>query len=148
MNSCTGIASSRRRSAITDAISFCRFGANTRARLVSTLASKDAAAASIVANYSADVSPNLLSVWEQDPAQAPGRQTSSPWPDRIEIGSVAQNPDGSYAVAGNVIEVTSVEEANGGVADSYAMNLTVSNVNGSWLITNVESRGPGSAMPS
>lgn len=95
------------------------------------------AAAAIAANYGADVAPSLLAKWEANPANAPGRVTSSPWPARIEIGSVAKNPDGSYAVAGDVIEVTSVEAAQGGVNDSYPINLTVSDVNGAWLITDV-----------
>lgn len=106
-------------------------------QMVSISGTPDAASAAIAANYSADVAPSLLAKWEADPANAPGRVTSSPWPDRIEIGSVAQNPDGSYAVAGDVIEVTSVQAANGGVNDSYPITLTVSNVNGAWLITAV-----------
>ena len=108
----------------------------TKLQTVSISGPAATAAAAIAANYGSDVAPSLLASWEADPANAPGRVTSSPWPDRIEIGSVAQNPDGSYAVAGDVIEVTSAQ-AQGGVNDSYPINLTVSNVNGAWLITDV-----------
>jgi hypothetical protein len=122
----------------------------TKLQMVSISGPSDAAAAAIAANYGADVAPSLLAKWEADPGNAPGRVTSSPWPDRIEIGSVAKNPDGSYAVAGDVIEVTSVQKAQGGVNDTYPISLTVSNVNGAWLITDVTTGdvNPAAAGPT
>jgi hypothetical protein len=84
--------------------------------------------------YSSYVTPELLTQWEAAPTSSPGRLTSSPWPDRIDITSVTQNPDGSYMVSGNVAEITSVEETQGGVADTYPVVLTVENRDGQWLI--------------
>ena len=43
---------------------------------------------SMTDNYSEFVTPELLSKWESDPKNAPGRLVSSPWPDHIEILSV------------------------------------------------------------
>jgi len=110
----------------------------TRLQTVSLTASKENAAAAIAANYAADVSPALLASWEADPSTAPGRLTSSPWPDHINIQSVTKNQDGTYTVTGEVAEKTSVEEANGGVSDTYPITLMVRNVNGAWLITDVK----------
>jgi hypothetical protein len=97
-------------------------------------ASSTAIASAVAQYYGPYVAPELLAQWESAPTTSPGRLTSSPWPDRIEITSVAKNEDGSYSVVGNVIEVTSVEETEGGVADSYPVSFTVENQNGAWLI--------------
>jgi hypothetical protein len=57
-------------------------------------------------NYGQFVTNALLQQWRADPAHAPGRVTSSPWPDHIEIDSIT--PQGSgYSVSGRVIEMTS-----------------------------------------
>jgi hypothetical protein len=76
---------------------------------VPLMASSSAVASAIEQYYGPYVAPELLAQWESSPTTSPGRLTSSPWPDRIEITSTSQNEDGSYSVVGNVIEVTSVE---------------------------------------
>lgn len=107
------------------------FGA--RLQMVSLLAPD--AASQIEQDYSEFVAPELLQGWIADPASAPGRLTSSPWPDHIEINEVQlQGPD-QYLVAGVVIEVTSTEQMSGGVAALYPVQITLSNVGGNWLIT-------------
>ncbi len=55
--------------------------------------------------YAPYVAPTLLSVWQNDPSQAPGRHTSSPWPDRIEIVSIDVRR-GIYEVQGDIVEVS------------------------------------------
>lgn len=104
-----------------------------RLQIVSLLAPD--AADQIQEQYAAFVSEDLLAAWAADPSSAPGRLTSSPWPDRIEISAVELQPDGSYLVTGSVIEVTSAEEANGGVAAQYPVEITVSQVESQWFIT-------------
>ncbi len=104
-----------------------------RLQMVSLLAPD--ASSQIEQQYGDFVSPDLLQAWMADPSAAPGRLTSSPWPDRIEISEIqAQGPD-QYLVTGMVIEITSAEEINGGVAAQYPVQITVSNVDGIWLIT-------------
>ncbi|MFA5012979.1 MAG: hypothetical protein WC520_00225 [Candidatus Paceibacterota bacterium] len=104
-------------------------------QLVPLSGTKEIADTAMQENYSGLVSSELLSAWMADPANAPGRLTSSPWPDRIEISSVVKNANGSYAVAGNVIEITSVELENGGIAATYPVSITVSKINGNWVIS-------------
>lgn len=60
--------------------------------------------------YAPYVMQDLLTAWITNPEQAPGRATSSPWPDRIEITDIAEQGAG-YVVTGNVILMTSVEVA-------------------------------------
>ncbi len=94
-----------------------------------------AAAAQIQEQYRDFVSPELLQQWMADPSHAPGRLTSSPWPDRIEIIKIEQQGEGDYLVTGFVIEITSQEVTSGGVAAQYPVSLTVEKVAGIWLIT-------------
>lgn len=74
---------------------------------VSLLAPKEDVAEAMQMNYSPYVTPELLVRWENNPLNAPGRLTSSPWPDRIEITSIAKESDSRYHVEGTIIEVTS-----------------------------------------
>ena len=55
-------------------------------------------------NYGDYITPELLAKWQGDPQNAPGRMTSSPWPDRIEISNIERQPDGSYIANGKIIE--------------------------------------------
>jgi hypothetical protein len=97
--------------------------------------SKEIAAKAIQDTYAPFVSADLLADWEKDPPNAPGRLTASPWPDRIDIDSVAPDTDGSYTVQGKIIEITSAEIVNGGVADSYLVAMKLRKQNDKWVIT-------------
>lgn len=76
-------------------------------------------------NYGDYVSPALLAKWLNDPLNAPGRLTSSPWPDRIEILSIEPLSEYAYEVEGEIIEITSVEKASGGVAAKRPITFVV-----------------------
>jgi len=103
---------------------------------VSLLAPSDIVKKSMEENYSGLVSPELLEVWQNDPLNAPGRLTSSPWPDRIEVQSVEKIED-AYEVKGEIIEITSEEKVNGGIAAKRPITLVVKKVGNIWLIDNV-----------
>jgi len=77
----------------------------------------------------------LLTLWLRDPSQAPGRFVSSPWPDRIEIVSLAQEAPDRFRVTGFIVEVTSMELVSGGAANKVPVVLTIQKEQGRWLIT-------------
>ncbi|MGI6452361.1 MAG: PdaC/SigV domain-containing protein [Syntrophomonadaceae bacterium] len=112
------------------------FGQNLKS--VSLLASADILKNSIQENYSPYVSPELIAKWQQDPGNAPGRVTSSPWPERIDILGIDIQSDLKYEVRAEIIEVTSTELANGGYAAKQPITLTVEKINNNWLITSYE----------
>jgi hypothetical protein len=68
------------------------------------------AAKTIRETYVGLATPGLIDQWASDPAHAPGRQTSSPYPDHIEVSDVAMNAKGAV-VTGDVVESTSTGEA-------------------------------------
>ena len=84
-------------------------------------------------NYGSYVDAPLLASWKAAPTDAPGRLTSSPWPDRIEITSAQKNSDGTYTVSGEIIEMTSAGESG-----RVPVSLTLANQNGNWVITRFE----------
>lgn len=99
----------------------------------------------IASEYGAYAAPELLSAWQSGAKVPPGRETSSPWPDRIEIVSVQKLPDETYRVEGNVIEVTS-DSLQEPVA-VYPITLAVEKkTDGLWTITDVE-KGAYSKIP-
>lgn len=100
-----------------------------RLKNVSLLAAD--ADAQMQAEYGDLVTAELLSVWQAGPQSAPGRLTSSPWPERIEISAIAQISESEFRVAGAVVEATS----NDPRSHSYSVDITVSRVDGKWLIS-------------
>ncbi|KND47119.1 MAG: hypothetical protein AB199_01665 [Parcubacteria bacterium C7867-004] len=94
--------------------------------------------------YGPYATPELVEAWAADPATAPGRLTSSPWPDHIEIASVIMTPPDSYAVEGEIMLVTS-----SGDAGSVPVSFTVARVADRYLITSYrEQRGTSAeALP-
>jgi hypothetical protein len=113
----------------------------TRLKNVSLLAPSAELAQELQENYAPYVTPELITSWEASPMQAPGRLTSSPWPDSITIGSVEKQSDGSYGVTGSVIEITST-----GPAGSYPVALRLEKINGTWLITDFSGYPPQQAQ--
>lgn len=73
---------------------------------VSLSADVEAVRNEIKLKYTAYATDALLKQWVDDPARAPGRLTSSPWPDHIEIDAVSPQGTG-YIVSGRVIMASS-----------------------------------------
>jgi hypothetical protein len=101
---------------------------------ISLLAPKDEVIKAIEDNYSPYVTEELLRKWINNPRTAPGRISSSPWPERIEIGEIERLSDGEYSVKGKIIEVTSTEAGSGGAAAFRTVELIVRRVGNNWLI--------------
>ena len=101
---------------------------------VSLQAPKDIVNKSIQKNYGDFVSPALLAEWQNDPHNVPGRVLSSPWPDRIEILNIEKLSAHVYKVKGEIIEITSMEKVNGGVAAKRPITLMVKKFENRWLI--------------
>lgn len=93
------------------------------------------AAQEIRDQYSEFVSAALLAEWANEVSKAPGRIVSSPWPDRIEIITLTRKEADKFVISGFVIEVTSVEIADGGAAAKKPVHIVVQRVQGHWLIT-------------
>jgi hypothetical protein len=119
------------------------FGANLK--MVSLLADKDDVAASMDIHYKPFVTPELLAEWKADPTLAPGRQTSSPFPDKIEVASVSKINSRTYKVTGNVLEVANGTKGSTQVVSVYPITLTYKNFDGTWLITELEKGQPAAA---
>lgn len=89
------------------------------------------AASDIEEEYGAYVSGDLLAEWKSDPENAPGRQTSNPYPDSIDITYVTRISDGAYLVQGELVERTS----DGMLGDRTSVEMTVEKRDGQWRIT-------------
>jgi hypothetical protein len=97
------------------------------------------AASEIRTTYAPFVSEDILAFWEKNPTKAPGRLTSSPWPDRIEIQTIERAADGAYEVQAKIIEMTS-----SGPAGEEPLAMKIRNQNGRWIITGIELAVPKS----
>lgn len=104
---------------------------------VSLPAPEDVLKKSMQENYGGLVSQSLLEKWISDPLNAPGRLTSSPWPDRIEIQSIEKLSENAYEVKGQIIEITSVEKVSGGAAAKRPITLAVKKTDDRWLIDDI-----------
>ena len=104
---------------------------------VSLLASNADLQKSMNENYGGYVTPELLEKFLSDPGNAPGRLTSSPWPDRIEIASAEKTSEGLYKVEGTIVEITSSEQGTGNSAAKRPVTLEVKKAEGKWLISSV-----------
>lgn len=113
----------------------------TRLQQVSLLAPDSARARAMQAQYGGLVAPALLKQWVADPHHAAGRVTSSPWPDHIEIGSVARKSTRVYLVDGEIVERTSADSA--GVSGRIPVRIAVWRVGRGWMIQNYEQGQPG-----
>lgn len=100
------------------------------------------AAEDIRSAYGPYVSPELLATWIATPSIAPGRLSSSPWPDHLEVDTVTLAENGSYDVMGRIILKTS-----SGDAGIIPVSLSVANIDGSYLITAYQ-ENPGSPEPA
>src|SRR5690606_31577422 len=94
-----------------------------RMKEVSLLAPDSLVAAGIREAYAPLVTPELLALWLSDPRRAPGREVSSPWPERIDVLSVEAAGEGACRVEGEVVLMTSAEAAGGGEAARSPVTL-------------------------
>lgn len=106
-------------------------------QMVSLLAPEDILKKSMEENYGDLVEPALLEKWLKDPLNAPGRLTSSPWPDRIDISSIEKVADDEYKVEGEIVEITSAEQEKGGAFAKRPVTLVVKKSDSKWLIHDV-----------
>jgi hypothetical protein len=84
-----------------------RFG--ERLREVSLLGPDSVIEVEMRAAYGDLVTPELLDDWVTEPAAAPGREVSSPWPQRIEIAEIDPGEGGACVARGEVIYATSAD---------------------------------------
>jgi len=103
------------------------------------------AAETIRTVYTPYVAASLIEEWAANPSSAPGRLTSSPSPDHIEIESVTKTGTGIYEVTGFVVLTSSA-----GDAGRVPVSLTVETIEGRLLVTryNEEGRGTPPAAPA
>ncbi len=107
-----------------------RFG--TRLQDVSLLAPDSVLAGEMRGAYAALVTDALLRSWIRHPERAPGRQVSSPWPDRIEIHAASAVGSRMCEVRGDVVYVTSAEAAGTASREPVTLRLRP---DGGWRIT-------------
>jgi hypothetical protein len=106
-----------------------------RLRNVSILGPAHVLESSIRREYAPYVTPELLDSWLAEPTTAPGRLTSSPWPERIEIASVTPRSSDRYDVDGEIVESAS--------AGRTPVRIDVSRSEGGWRIASfVPAGGP------
>ncbi|MDD2495444.1 MAG: hypothetical protein PHE29_09645, partial [Tissierellia bacterium] len=72
-----------------------------------------------------------------DPRSAPGRVSSSPWPERIEITDFEKLSNEEYNVTGRIVELTSQEVTHGGIAAVRPIKLSVKKIGDKWLINSI-----------
>jgi hypothetical protein len=99
---------------------------------VSLLADAAALAQAIDQNYAPYITPELLADWKANPTHVPGRLTSSPWPERLTIGTITEQGSGRI-VTGEVILVTNGDTA-GATADTVPYVAQLIPTDGGWKI--------------
>ncbi len=108
-------------------------GFGARLKNVPLTAEPAVLSATLQKEYGPYVAPALLARWMDDPAHAPGRETSSPWPERIEVTEI-RTAGAYYEAVGNVVLMTSAELVSGGDAGRTPVYLTLAHLGGRWLI--------------
>lgn len=106
-------------------------------QMVSLQAPKDLLEKSMKENYGEFVSKELIAKWIGDPLNSPGRLTSSPWPDRIEILDTKKLSANEYQVNGKIIEIVNAENLTTSIAANRPIAIVLKKVDKSWIITEV-----------
>ena len=109
-------------------------------RSVSVLAPPTDVASGMRKAYGPFVTPELLAKWQRAPSNAPGKRTSSPSPERIDIESAAPKGRDEYSVVGKVILLTEQERRNGGVFQANPVRMTLVRRQGQWLISTYQEK--------
>jgi len=112
-----------------------------RMKLVPLLAPDSTPVHQIRSRYAGLTSPSLIEMWARDPRHAPGRLTSSPWPDHIEIHALTREAPDRFLADAEIVERTSADSA--GKALKTPVRLAVSKIAGEWLITRYDTAEPG-----
>jgi hypothetical protein len=113
-----------------------------RMKQVSLQAPDSVVAREIRRAYAPLVTPSLLEAWTSEPTRAPGRDVSSPWPERIEVRSVEMDERGLCRVQGEVAYVTSAEVTQGRAASRELVTLFVARLDDGWRISAYEKATP------
>lgn len=103
-------------------------------KMVSLLAPEDILKETMNEYYGEYVSPELIEKWLKDLVAAPGKLTSSPWPGRIDVLSVEKIAENEYIVKGNIVEFTSVEMEEGGIAAKREITLNIKRIDDKFII--------------
>lgn len=105
----------------------------TKLQSVSINAPIEIAASEIKENYKEFLDENLLNKWMDNPTQALGRVTSSPWPDKIEVKNIEQISENEYVVFGDIIEKTSAED----FINKENIQLSLKKIENDWKIVDI-----------
>lgn len=83
-------------------------------------------------HYGTIVANSLIIEWVKDRTRAPGRHTSSPWPERVEILNLARKSPRAFLVDAEIVERTSADAA--GDAGRIPIRLAVWKAARQWRI--------------
>jgi hypothetical protein len=111
---------------------------------ISLLGPKDTVESDIERYYKPIVTPELYAIWKTDINLVPGRVTSSPYPQKIDITRTEKMSKTKYRIFGTVVEVANGAGDTTEVAGTYPITITYSYLNGKWLISELE-KGPYAA---
>lgn len=117
------------------------FGA--RMKQVSLLGPDSARARSLRTQFGDMVGPSLLAEWAREPRRAPGRLTSSPWPERIEITALSRKSRRAFFVDGEVVLRTSADAT--GDAGRIPVRLILWKAGPRWRIMDYDQGSPRAA---
>lgn len=113
-------------------------------RRVSLLAPDTIVAREMSDAYGALVTPELLATWRKDPAQAPGRQVSNPWPARVEIKSV-ESRGSECRVTADIVYVATSDTLS--AVERRPVTFTLRAQQG-WRVSGYDQRASESPSPS
>ena len=88
------------------------------------------------AHYGTIVANSLIIEWVKNRTRAPGRLTSSPWPERIEILNLARKSPRAFLVDAEIVERTSAEAA--GDAGRIPIRLAIWKAARQWRINDYD----------
>jgi len=95
--------------------------------------------------YGMYASPELIKKWQDRTEPAPGRHSSSLWPESVDVVSVMPQAPGVYRVEANVIEVVS-GPGKPEPAAVYPISLVVEKRGDTWIIVSL-TKGAYSQLP-
>ncbi len=95
-------------------------------------------AADIEREYGPYLSTSLLTSWISHPERAAGRETSSPWPERIDVIEMEREENGTWEVRAMLVFMTSEEVAAGGNAGTATVSMSVIQEEETWKIDHYE----------